>query len=200
MEFTASRLSEGNKLFPARITITPQGVTLKVPSFLGGKEQSIPFHLISSVDLETPFVGYSTIKIYSVGWDVIIASGFSKADVKQIKEQIMNGQHNLNNPAPKLTTNHSSETIKPQAQANQSSETKINIKWSEELREMKELLDDEVISANDFEEQKLKVMGSISLDGNFKLSDALRELKNLQEDEIITEGEFNILKKNLMNK
>jgi len=198
MEFTASRLSEGNKLFPATVILTPHGVTLKIPGLFSGKEQSIPFHLISSVDLETPFVGFSTVKIYSVGLDVIIASGFAKADVKQIKEQIMNGQKNLNSPKPVPITNHSSENAHTQSNHQEDKSKKIG--WAEELREMKELLDDEVISDDDFEEQKLKLMGSISLDGNLKLSDALRELKDLQEDEIITEGEFNILKKNLMSK
>jgi len=97
MEYTASRLSEGNKLFPAKITITSQGVTLRVPGFFSGKEQTIPFHLISSVDVETPFVGFSSVKIYSVGWDVIRATGFAKADVLAIKEEILAGQSNLNN-------------------------------------------------------------------------------------------------------
>jgi hypothetical protein len=200
MEITASRLSDGNKLFPARITLTVHGVTLKVPGFLGGSEQTIPFDRISSVDIETPFVGFSTIKIYSVGWDVIVASGFAKADVKAMKDGILNGQKNKNNP-PKHDTSPVAQHI-PQVV----NETKENvspskkIKWSEELREMKELLEDDVISADDFEEQKLKLMSNINLDGDIKLTDALRELKSLQEDEIISESELQILKQNLMNK
>lgn len=61
------------------------------------------------------------------------------------------------------------------------------------------MLDDDVISEDDFEEQKLKLTGSISLADGIKLADALRELKNLLEDEIISDDEFNVLKKTLMS-
>ncbi len=200
MQYTASRLSEGNKIFPAHITITGHGVTLKVPGFFGGKEQTIPFDRISAVDIETPFVGYSTIKIHSVGWDTIVASGFTKADVKEMKETILNGQKNSNNPLPQSNSNYSLELENVKQQTN-NSEAKIDsIKWSEELRELKELLDDDVINEDDYEEQKLKIMGAISLEGNIKLSSALRAIKDLQDDDIISEAEFNILKQNLMKK
>ena len=49
MEYTASRLSEGNKLFPAKISISEQGVTLRVPGFLSGKERTITFDQIYAV-------------------------------------------------------------------------------------------------------------------------------------------------------
>jgi CRISPR/Cas system type I-B associated protein Csh2 (Cas7 group RAMP superfamily) len=187
MKFKASRLSEGNKLFPATITVLPHGVTLKVPGLFGGSEQTIPFNKISSVDLETPFVGYSTIKIYSIGWDVIIATGFTKPDVKQIKEMIINGQNNLHNPRPTATPiTHNV--------------VKTDLKWVAEIKEMKELLDDEVISEEDFNHQKLKLFSEISIEEGVKLTDVLRELKDMQEDEIITEQEFQIIKQNLMHK
>lgn len=200
MKYTASRLSEGNKLFPASISITGHGVTLKVPGFLGGSEQTIPFDRISAVDIETPFVGYSTIKIYSVGWDVIVASGFTKADVKEMKEAILNGQKNKNNPQKTITSPHINPAPQVANQNNENVTSGKKIKWADELREMKELLEDDVISADDFAEQKLKLMGNISLEGDLKLTDALRELKSLQEDEIISEAELQILKQTLMNK
>ncbi len=203
MEYTASRLSEGNKLFPAKITITENGVTLKIPGFLSGSEQSIPFDTISSVDIETPFIGFSTIKIYSTGWDDIIASGFTKAEVKEMKNAILNGQKATKDPFKDLQ-----DKMKENAALfgddddddDEKVSTSKGIKWAEELRGMKELLEDDVISSDDFEEQKLKLMGSVNLDGDLKLTDALRELKSLQEDEIISNGEFQILKQNLMNK
>lgn len=200
MKYSASRLSEGNKLFPATISITGHGVTLKVPGFLGGSEQTIPFDRISAVDIETPFVGFSTIKIYSVGWDVIVASGFTKSDVKEMKEAILNGQKNKNNPPKQVTppsVNHAPIAV---AEIKENASQSKKIKWAEELREMKELLEDDVISADDFEEQKLKLMSNINLDGDLKLTDALRELKSLKEDEIISDSELQILKQTLMNK
>ncbi|MBP7509193.1 MAG: hypothetical protein KA807_15380 [Prolixibacteraceae bacterium] len=111
MEYTASRLSEGNKLFPAKISISEQGVTLRVPGFLSGKERTIPFDQISAVNLDTPFVGFSTVKIYSVGFDVIVASGFSKTDAISIKEEILAGQRNQKSNRDKINTENSKPQI-----------------------------------------------------------------------------------------
>lgn len=87
--FTASRLSEGNKVFPARIVIDDSKVTLKIPGFFSGKEMSIPFSRISSVDIECPFIGYSDIIIETTGEGSISAHGFTKDDVKEMKDLIL---------------------------------------------------------------------------------------------------------------
>lgn len=201
MKYTASRLSDGNKIFPSTITIEGHSVTLKIPGLFKGTEQTIPMDRITSVDIETPFVGFSTIKIYSSGWDLITASGFTKAEVKEMKATILTGQRDANKPQTKVIVEKHFTQNKPTETPNKVEAPKLNkIKWAEELAELKELLNDNVITSDDFEEQKLKIMGSISLDGDLKLSDCLRELKGLQETGIITEAEFNILKQNLMNK
>jgi|ERR1022692_2122538 hypothetical protein len=88
-EFIASRLSEGNKLYPAHIIIDDNGVTLKLPGFLSGKETTILFGSISSVDIETPLIGFSTIGIETKGEGKIIANGFTKADVVEMKQVIL---------------------------------------------------------------------------------------------------------------
>lgn len=88
-QFTASRLSSGNKIFPARIIIDNNKVTLKLPGFFSGKETSIPFSGISSVDIECPFIGYSNIIIETTGEGAINASGFTKSDVMEMKNLIM---------------------------------------------------------------------------------------------------------------
>jgi hypothetical protein len=88
-EFTASRLSEGNKLFPPHIIIDDSGVTLKVPGFFSGKETTILFDSISSVDIETPFIGFSTIGIETKGEGKIIAKGFTKSEVAEMKQLIL---------------------------------------------------------------------------------------------------------------
>jgi hypothetical protein len=88
-EYIASRLSEGNKLYPAHIIIDDRGVTLKLPGFFSGKETTILFSSISSVDIETPLVGYSTIGIETKGEGKIIAHGFTKAEVTEMKQDIL---------------------------------------------------------------------------------------------------------------
>jgi hypothetical protein len=90
-EFTASRLSSGNKLYPPHIIIDDRGVTLKSPGFFSGKETTILFSSISSVDIETPLVGFSTISIETKGESKIPIHGFTKAEVTEMKQLILSG-------------------------------------------------------------------------------------------------------------
>lgn len=87
--FIAARLAEGNRLFPSQIIIDPKGVTLKVPGFFSGNEKTIPFARISSVDIDCPLVGYSTIIIDTTGEGNIRAHGFTKAEVMRMKAMIL---------------------------------------------------------------------------------------------------------------
>lgn len=200
MQFEASRLSDGNKLFPARIIIEPIGITLKVPGLFGGKEKTIPFHLISSVKLKTPFIGYSTIIIYSVGWDIITASGFTAADVTTIKKQIEIGQENYKKQraANSITSTNFVENIQSNSVVSQAnSETNLT-KWKDDLVKLSDLTDDEVLTEEEFKSQKSILLLKLSQDCSLVLTDSLRMLKDLEEDDIITEIEFNETKQNLM--
>ena len=87
--FTASRLTEGNRVFPSKIILDEQGVTLKNPSLFSGREKTVPFNRISSVKIETPMIGFSTIIIETTGEGRIASHGFSKDDVKRMKEIIL---------------------------------------------------------------------------------------------------------------
>jgi len=87
--FTASRLSEGNKVFPSQIIIDNQSLTFKVPSLFSGSEKTIPFSKIASVDIDCPMIGYSTIIIETTGEGSIRAHGFTKDEVKAMKSQIL---------------------------------------------------------------------------------------------------------------
>ncbi len=87
--FIASRLTAGNKLFPAEIIIGQDGITLKIPGLFSGNEKTIPYSRISSVDINCPMIGYSTISIETTGEGSIKAHGFKKTEVTRIKEQIL---------------------------------------------------------------------------------------------------------------
>lgn len=84
-EFQASRLSDGNKVMPNTIKIDDFGVTLKIPGVFSGKEKTLTYHQISSVQIDSPMVGFSTITFDTIGWDRIIAKGFSKEDAQEVK-------------------------------------------------------------------------------------------------------------------
>jgi hypothetical protein len=87
--YTASRLVSGNRIFPSSIIIDDTGVTVKIPSFFSGQEQTIPYSRISSVNIDCPIIGYSTIIIETTGEGKIIANGFLKKEVKEMKMLIL---------------------------------------------------------------------------------------------------------------
>ena len=62
---------------------------MKVPGLFSGNEKTIPFARISSVDIDCPLVGYSTIIIETTGEGNIQAHGFTKAEVMRMKAMIL---------------------------------------------------------------------------------------------------------------
>ncbi|RFZ90392.1 hypothetical protein D0C36_21610 [Mucilaginibacter conchicola] len=91
MKYTASRLSEGNKLFPAQVIVEPTGITVRIPGFFSGDETSVGYNSISAVEIDTPFIGYSTIRFYHNG-NKVEAHGFTKDDARAIKAAIEAGR------------------------------------------------------------------------------------------------------------
>jgi hypothetical protein len=87
--YTASRLTDGNRIFPSEIIIDNLSITFKIPSLFSGKETTIPFSRISSVNIDCPFVGFSTIIIETTGEGQILAKGFTKSEVIEMKELIL---------------------------------------------------------------------------------------------------------------
>ena len=93
--FMASRLTSGNKLFPSKISIGQHGVTLKIPGMFSGNEKTVPFSRIASVNIITPFIGFSTIIIDTTGEGSIKAHGFTKSEVVRMNELILENIHQL---------------------------------------------------------------------------------------------------------
>ncbi len=93
-KITASRLSEGNKIFPASITIDDNGLKVKLPGFWKDEETFVSYSDISGVSVDTPLIGYSGIEFNVVG-SLVKAHGFSKSEVKEIKHAIDNGKRKV---------------------------------------------------------------------------------------------------------
>ncbi len=91
MKYVASRLSEGNKIFPAEIMTEENGITIKIPGLFSGDTTTIAYDSISAVEIDTPLIGYSTIRFYHSG-NKVEAHGFSKSDVSEIKAFIEQGR------------------------------------------------------------------------------------------------------------
>ena len=84
--YIASRFSEGNRVFPSKFVIDNLGVTLIAPGIFSSNEKTIPYSKISSVKIECPIAGYSTVILETTGEGSINAHGFTKSEVKEIKK------------------------------------------------------------------------------------------------------------------
>jgi hypothetical protein len=84
--FTASRLSEGNRIFPDQIIIDEDSVTIKSPRLFGGNATSFPLGQIT-MSVDSPFIGFCDIKFYSQGTNICV-HGFTDNDSKRIKRLI----------------------------------------------------------------------------------------------------------------
>ena len=65
--YQASKLAAGvSKVFPHKITITDNSVTITEPGLFSNKEKTIPFSKIASVNIDSPLIGFSTITIETI--------------------------------------------------------------------------------------------------------------------------------------
>lgn len=84
--YTASRLSETNRLFPIQVRIDVNGVstTKMVGIGLSKETHTVSFGNIACVRVRTPLVGFSTLEIETKGGKVVRAHGFTEADMKEM--------------------------------------------------------------------------------------------------------------------
>jgi hypothetical protein len=86
--FTASRLTEGNRIFPTRIEVSPERVARIKPKLVGSTEESISIANVASVQIATGLL-FSDIRIDSSGGsNPILSHGHTKADARRIRELI----------------------------------------------------------------------------------------------------------------
>jgi hypothetical protein len=147
MKFVASRLSSGNKLFPAEIYLEPSGITIKIPGLFSGETKHFDYDHIASVEIDTPLIGFSSITLFA-GGTMMAANGFTKAEVKQIKEGIEKGKMEIKS-ANQNESNHT-----------HASSTTSNVSIADELKKLKDLVNDGVITTEEFEQQKRKILNN----------------------------------------
>jgi hypothetical protein len=86
--FRASRLSQGNRLFPTQVMITPQSVSHYTPEWFGRKEHSIHMAHVASVRIDTNLMFSDVVIESSGGTSTVVCHGHSKADAARIKDII----------------------------------------------------------------------------------------------------------------
>jgi hypothetical protein len=84
-EFTASRWTQSNRLFPATLRITENLVTLMQRDFFGWTERSIPRNQVSSVTVKITAY-FAGVRIESSASKDIAWYGFNKEDALAIRE------------------------------------------------------------------------------------------------------------------
>ncbi len=87
-EFTASRWTRGNLVFPVRIEVSRERVARLKPRLFGAKEESIPISKVASVNITTGLI-WADIRIDSSGGsNPILSHGHRKADARRIRDLI----------------------------------------------------------------------------------------------------------------
>lgn len=92
MKIKASRWSKGNRIFPTEIILEPSGLSIRVPGIFNSKSEFMEYSYISSVSVNTPLIGFSTLVLYTSGSQVS-AHGFTKKEAKTIQEAITKGKN-----------------------------------------------------------------------------------------------------------
>jgi hypothetical protein len=86
--YRASRLTRGNRVFPAQVIITPSSVTLLKPQWVGKREESLHMAHVASISIDTHLV-FSDVQIETTGGrNPLICYGHTKGDAVAIKAVI----------------------------------------------------------------------------------------------------------------
>jgi hypothetical protein len=86
--FRASRLSQGNRLFPTQVVITPSSVTHFTPQWIGKLEESIHMSHVASIKIDTNIM-FSDVFIETTGGhNPVVCHGHSKRDAVEMKRLI----------------------------------------------------------------------------------------------------------------
>ena len=99
--FRASRWSEGNRLFPTQVAVTPDSIVQYKPRWIGHREEVIHIAHVASVKI-TAGALLSDIEIEtSGGSDPILCHGHRKSDAMKIKSLVeqYQGVYYRNRPA-----------------------------------------------------------------------------------------------------
>lgn len=86
--FAANRLSNGNFLFPVQIHIDEYSVRIVKPGLIASYEKTLQYKKVSSIELQTPILGFTKIIISAYGLDNILVEGFERAEAEEIRRLI----------------------------------------------------------------------------------------------------------------
>lgn len=83
--FRASRISDGNRVFPTQVLITPTSVVQYTPRWFGRQEETIHMAHIASVKIDTGVLLSNVLIETSGGASPIVCHGHRKGDANRMK-------------------------------------------------------------------------------------------------------------------
>ena len=86
--FRASRLSRGNRIFPAQVVITPHERHALQPQWIGKLEESIHMAHVASIKIDTNMMFSDVLIETTGGHNPIVCHGHSKGDAMEMKKLI----------------------------------------------------------------------------------------------------------------
>ena len=86
--YQASRLTRGNRIFPAQVQISPSSVTMRQPQWLGKLEESVHIAHIASIKIDTNMVFSDVLIETTGGHNPMVCHGHTKSDAVKMKQAI----------------------------------------------------------------------------------------------------------------
>lgn len=112
MRYQANRLSQGNSLFPAEITLGQDEVKLKIPGLFEGKEKSLLYKQITSIEINGGALSFCEVVIKTSRSGKIIAKGFSHITAKEIQSSLQKKIEQSKTSNSKNTTSNTTSVRK----------------------------------------------------------------------------------------
>lgn len=83
--FITSRLSNGNGLFPIEIHLGDFSLRILKPGLVSAREKTLKYEKITSIEVISPFIGFSKIIFSAYGLDNLIVEGFERTEAEEIR-------------------------------------------------------------------------------------------------------------------
>ena len=125
--------------FPQSIIVEDKCIRIKNPKLFAGSEEVMAYEKITSIVVDFPMIGFSTIK-FDLGYDQRICTGYYKDEIIEIRDTV----HKI------------SEEIKSKSHSTQPQNT---VSVADEITKLKGLLDTGVLTQEEFNKQKSKLLG-----------------------------------------
>ena len=123
--------------FPQSIIVEDKCIRIKNPKLFAGSEEVMAYEKITSIVVDFPMIGFSSIK-FDLGYDQRICTGYYKDEIIEIRDTV----HKL------------SEEFKSKFHNTQTSHLSV----ADEILKLKKLLDTGVLTQEEFNRQKSKLI------------------------------------------